>query len=332
MLTNAETFELLKQAKNGNDLAKEKLITINSPLIKSVVKRYINKGVEYDDLYQLGAMGFVKAINNYDASFNVKFTTYAVPMIAGEIKRFMRDDGSVKVSRSIKHSAMQIKNFMFDYCKDFGTNPSLEVIAKHFSMDVDDVVRILCNHLARDDLHVLGKHDEVDAKLLEERHLLRLELILVALVDREAVVRDSEALGNWAEVLMVAYYAWDLHLPLTRSVARKNVEEAMVLLAHEKSHPRLHVAEVDSEFHIELLREDGTEIFLYLIARNGEALELPLQPHEQDVVDPVHVLVCIYDVSVVDGDEVRDLSHDTLPVRTVQKQLCGSSHGNPSVD
>ncbi len=143
MLTNAETFELLKQAKNGNDLAKEKLITINSPLIKSVVKRYINKGVEYDDLYQLGAMGFVKAINNYDASFNVKFTTYAVPMIAGEIKRFMRDDGSVKVSRSIKHSAMQIKNFMFDYCKDFGNNPSLEMIAKHFNMEVADVVFIM---------------------------------------------------------------------------------------------------------------------------------------------------------------------------------------------
>lgn len=143
MLTNAETFELLKQAKNGNDLAKEKLITINSPLIKSVVKRYINKGVEYDDLYQLGALGFVKAINNYDPAFNVKFTTYAVPMIAGEIKRFMRDDGSVKVSRSVKHNAILIKNFIADFSKNFGVSPSLDVIAKQFNMEIADVVFVM---------------------------------------------------------------------------------------------------------------------------------------------------------------------------------------------
>ena len=112
MLTNDETFALLEQAKKGDDLAKEQLISFNSPLIKSIVKRYLNKGIEYDDLYQLGAMGFVKAINNYDPTFNVKFTTYAVPMIAGEIKRFLRDDGTIKVSRSIKYTAIQIKNFI----------------------------------------------------------------------------------------------------------------------------------------------------------------------------------------------------------------------------
>ena len=115
MLTNEETFALVQQAKNGDDFAKEKLISMNSPLIKSIVKRYLNKGIDYDDLYQLGAMGFVKAINNYDSSFNVKFTTYAVPMIAGEIKRFLRDDGTIKVSRSIKHMAIEIKNFINEY-------------------------------------------------------------------------------------------------------------------------------------------------------------------------------------------------------------------------
>ncbi len=140
MLTNEQTFDLLNQAKNGNDLAKEKLITINSPLIKSVVKRYLNKGIEYDDLYQLGALGFVKAINNYDANFNVKFTTYAVPMIAGEIKRFLRDDGSVKVSRSIKHTAILIKNFIYDYNKEKGENPSLEQISNELKMDINDIV------------------------------------------------------------------------------------------------------------------------------------------------------------------------------------------------
>ncbi len=140
MLTAEETSELLEKAKNGNDLAKEKLITMNSPLIKSVVKRYLNKGTEYDDLYQLGALGFVKAIKNYDPSFNVKFTTYAVPMIAGEIKRFLRDDGSVKVSRSIKHTAIQIKNYIIEYVKQYGENPSLEKLSEEFNLDKQDII------------------------------------------------------------------------------------------------------------------------------------------------------------------------------------------------
>lgn len=143
MLTSDETFDLLSLAKNGDDLAKEKLISLNSPLIKSIVKRYLNKGIEYDDLYQLGAMGFVKAINNYDASFNVKFTTYAVPMIAGEIKRFLRDDGTIKVSRSIKYNAMLIKNFIQEYNKLYSINPSLEIISKQLNIDVNSIVLAL---------------------------------------------------------------------------------------------------------------------------------------------------------------------------------------------
>lgn len=140
MLGNEETFDLLNEAKKGDDLAKEKLISMNAPLIKSIVKRYLNKGVEYDDLYQLGALGFVKAIINYDASFNVKFTTYAVPMIAGEIKRFLRDDGSIKVSRSLKHAAIRIKNYINEYVKVHDNNPSLENIAKNLSLEIDDVI------------------------------------------------------------------------------------------------------------------------------------------------------------------------------------------------
>lgn len=143
MLTQEETFELLQQAKSGSDLAKEQLISINSPLIKSIVKRYINRGVEYDDLYQLGAMGFVKAINNYNPDFNVKFTTYAVPMIAGEIKRFLRDDGSVKISRSIKHNAVIVKNFLLEYKNTHTKNPTVEDIAKSLNMDKNDVILAL---------------------------------------------------------------------------------------------------------------------------------------------------------------------------------------------
>ena len=101
MLEQDETLNLLVLAQKGDDNAKEILITENSPLIKSVVRRFKNKGVEDEDLYQLGSLGFIKAINNFNPEFNVKFSTYAVPMIAGEIKRFLRDDGSIKISRRI---------------------------------------------------------------------------------------------------------------------------------------------------------------------------------------------------------------------------------------
>ena len=94
MLEHEETLALIDKAHEGDEDAKSKLIEHNMPLIKSIVRRYRNKQVEYDDLMQLGLMGLVKAINNFDKSYNVRFSTYAVPMIAGEIKRFIRDDRS----------------------------------------------------------------------------------------------------------------------------------------------------------------------------------------------------------------------------------------------
>ena len=140
MLSNEETLSLLALAQQGDNNAKEILITENSPLIKSVIRRYKNKGVEDEDLYQLGCMGFVKAINNFSAEYSVKFSTYAVPMIAGEVKRFLRDDGSVKVSRSIKHNAVLIKNYIASYKSLTGIEPSIDAIATEFNMDVQDVV------------------------------------------------------------------------------------------------------------------------------------------------------------------------------------------------
>ena len=140
MLSNEETLNLLNLAQRGDNDAKEILICENSPLIKSVIRRYRNKGVEDEDLYQLGCMGFVKAINNFSAEYSVKFSTYAVPMIAGEVKRFLRDDGSVKVSRSIKHNAVLIKNYISHHKALTGLEPGIEAIATEFNMEVQDVV------------------------------------------------------------------------------------------------------------------------------------------------------------------------------------------------
>ena len=113
MLDVGETNDLIRKAKEGDACAKEKLIVENNNLIKSIVRRYLGKGVEYDDLYQLASIGLLKAINGFDEVYGVRFSTYAVPMIAGEIKRFMRDDGSIKVSRAIKSAAKQINRRLF---------------------------------------------------------------------------------------------------------------------------------------------------------------------------------------------------------------------------
>jgi len=138
-----KTNELIKDAKNGSDFAKSQLITENSPLIKSVIKRYLNKGIEFDDLYQLGSLGFLKAINNFDESFGVKFSTYAVPMIAGEVKRFIRDNGIIKVSRGTKQLNIRINKFIEKYVNEFEVSPTIDIIAKEFNITEQEVVYAL---------------------------------------------------------------------------------------------------------------------------------------------------------------------------------------------
>ena len=139
MLDQKETAELLLRAKEGDCEAKEKLIVHNTPLLKSIIKRFCNKGVEYDDLFQLASMGFIKAIKNFNFSFNVKFSTYAVPMIAGEIKRFLRDDGYIKVSRSLKVLCNKIYKYA-EIRRKAGKEPTIEEIACHLKVSPEDVV------------------------------------------------------------------------------------------------------------------------------------------------------------------------------------------------
>lgn len=104
-----EIKELLQRAQNGEEKAFEALIRNNTGLIKSAVRRFYGRGVSDEDLYQLGAMGLVKAVKRFDTSYNVEFSTYAVPMILGEIRRFLRDDGIIKVSRSVREKAAAIR-------------------------------------------------------------------------------------------------------------------------------------------------------------------------------------------------------------------------------
>ena len=139
-LSVVETEELIVEAHKGSEEAKSKLLDGNYPLIKSIVKRYLRKGFEYEDLYQLGCVGFLKAISNFDSKFGVKFSTYAVPMIAGEIKRFLRDDGEIKISRSIKQLSIKISQYIEKQQALGNPSPTTKELAEEFKVDEQDVV------------------------------------------------------------------------------------------------------------------------------------------------------------------------------------------------
>ncbi|MBR7172191.1 MAG: SigB/SigF/SigG family RNA polymerase sigma factor [Clostridia bacterium] len=159
-IDSAQTNELIIRSKNGDSEATELLVSGNFPLIKSIVRTYLNKGVDYDDLYQIGCVGFLKAIKNFDPSFDVKFSTYAVPMIAGEIKRFLRDDGAVKVSRSIKTLSIKIKAYIEKKKNEMQDAPSIEELAEKFSVEKEDVIIALDS--AQQTISLNAKIDEDD--------------------------------------------------------------------------------------------------------------------------------------------------------------------------
>lgn len=170
MLEHVETISLVKQAQQGSEEAKSILLQHNYPLIKSVIKRFKDKGVEYDDLYQLGCVGFLKAIDNFNEEFNVKFSTYVVPMVAGEVKRFLRDDGSIKVSRSLKTLNCQINKLIKEYKNNNNDqSPTIDEIAKLLNVEAGDVVLAMESCRALVSLNEkIDEDDERSCSILEK--------------------------------------------------------------------------------------------------------------------------------------------------------------------
>ncbi|HNY00066.1 MAG TPA: sigma-70 family RNA polymerase sigma factor [Oscillospiraceae bacterium] len=139
-MTNAAAMlDGIRRAQRGDREAAGKLVEENSGLIWSIARRFFGRGVEADDLYQLGCVGFLKAIEGFDESYGTQFSTYAVPKISGEIRRFLRDDGAVKVSRSVKERAQQIKAARFTLEQRLGREPVLSELAAETGLDPTDI-------------------------------------------------------------------------------------------------------------------------------------------------------------------------------------------------
>ena len=140
MLNQDEQLDYIRKAKLGDEKSKQIMFEQNSPLIKSIIRRFKDTGVESEDVYQIACIGFLKAINNFDEIYEVKFSTYCVPMVIGEIKRYMRDNGAIKVSRALKILANKINKFIDEYQSIHGISPSVEFLANKFNIERDEVV------------------------------------------------------------------------------------------------------------------------------------------------------------------------------------------------
>ncbi|MCI8866134.1 MAG: SigB/SigF/SigG family RNA polymerase sigma factor [Lachnospiraceae bacterium] len=134
-----ETTRLIKQAHDGDPEAREQLVLKNVGLVWSIVRRFAGRGHELEDLYQIGCIGLIKAIDKFNLEFDVKFSTYAVPMITGEIKRFLRDDGMIKVSRSLKELGIRVSSVREQMTWELGREPGLDELANRVGASREEV-------------------------------------------------------------------------------------------------------------------------------------------------------------------------------------------------
>lgn len=192
----SSTEELIRKAQSGDQEAAERLVNENSGLIWAVAKRFAGRGIETDDLYQLGCLGFIKAVSGFDLNFGTQFSTYAVPKISGEIRRFLRDDGAVKVSRTIKEQAVAIKSMRNQLTLALGREPTLQEISRQTGFSPEEIalaenatacVESIHRELGQDgfSLENILADEQSEEKLMEK---IALRQALEKLSEREATV------------------------------------------------------------------------------------------------------------------------------------------------
>ena len=151
--------ELIASSQQGNSEAKEILVEENTGLIWSVTRRFLGRGVESEDLYQLGCLGFIKAVDGFDLKYGTQFSTYAVPKIAGEIRRFLRDDGAIKVSRSVKEQAAHISLVRGKLINLLGREPTLSELAEQTGISSEEIAMVETAMSSVESIHQPGGED-----------------------------------------------------------------------------------------------------------------------------------------------------------------------------
>ncbi|MBQ4522395.1 MAG: RNA polymerase sporulation sigma factor SigF [Lachnospiraceae bacterium] len=163
------TLLLIQRVKGGDEEAKAQLVKENEGLVWSVVKRFFSRGQDPEDLFQIGCIGLLKSIDKFDFSYNVKFSTYAVPMIMGELKRFLRDDGMIKVSRTLKEANYKIKQEITRLQNELNREPTLDEIAKRMEMEPEEVAMAMESGMELESIYqTIYQSDGSDVYLIDK--------------------------------------------------------------------------------------------------------------------------------------------------------------------
>ncbi len=218
------TLELIKQAQNGDKEAEETILEENKGLIWSIVKRFANRGYDCEDLFQIGAIGLIKCIKKFDLSFEVKFSTYAVPMIMGEIKRFLRDNGIIKVSRPLKELASKARYMQEHLTKLNGCEPSVYEIAEALgadesdliiAMDADREVESLYSTVYQSDGNPIFLIDKLEIKDDENEKIIN-NIVLKQFIDK-LEPRDKE-------IIMLRYFSDKTQTEVAKKIGVSQVQ------------------------------------------------------------------------------------------------------------
>ena len=199
-----DTIALIRKSHSGDKAAREQLVKENVGLVHCVVKRFLERGAEREDLFQIGSIGLLKAIDKFDLTYNVKFSTYAVPLISGEIKRFLRDDGMIKVSRSIKETAAKVRAAQQLYIQNYGEEADSEKLAQILNMEKSDVELAIEASKDVESIYktVNGEDSDIyviDKLKADEKYTPNEELMLL----REAIKKLDE---NERKIIVMRYF------------------------------------------------------------------------------------------------------------------------------
>ena len=197
-----ETLKLIELAHQGDKAARDRLVTDNMGLIWSIVKRFAGRGYEQEDLFQIGSIGLIKAIDKFDLNYQVRFSTYAVPMIVGEIKRFLRDDGILKVSRSIKENQYKIYKVREEMEKKLGREPDMGELSKAMDMPVEELAMTMESAAEVDSIYkTVYQGDGTDLQLVdrlpekEDSHQKLLDKIFLEEMLRKLEPEERQLIG-----------------------------------------------------------------------------------------------------------------------------------------
>lgn len=203
--TSDKEFKILiEKSKNGDRKAQSVIVEENLGLVWSIVKRFTNRGFDAEDLFQIGCIGLLKAIKKFDYSFEVRFSTYAVPMILGEIKRFLRDDGIIKVSRGLKETAGRVKITKEVMIKEIGREPTVNEIAARMKMNCDDIIMAMeASNMPESLNEIVYQGDDKDIQLID---MLRCKQEGIELEDKIALKQLLMDMDNRERQIIVLRY------------------------------------------------------------------------------------------------------------------------------